>query len=386
MPPMPAGGPFELRVKGSNEVVIKDVLIGDVWICSGQSNMHWSMNRSDDTKDVVTTAADGKLRILQVPTKANREPQTSMGAKWTHATPKSLPAFSAVAYGFGRHLRKTIDVPIGLLHTSWGGTRAEAWTREATLSKHEELTPILERWAQTYQRYPEAKVRHDKAMKEWQAKAKVARADGKKPPRRPGAPLDPDHRHAPGRLYNGMIAPFVPLAFKGVIWYQGESNAGRAYQYRTLFPTMIRDWRDAFGQGQFPFLFVQLAAFEDKRGHPQAWAELREAQAMTLSAAQHWHGVHDRPRAEEQHPPAAQARGWTTPCVACACGHVWTGCRAVGADVVALHGRRIKRSGCTSITLARAWSKKGDALVGFEIASRDGEFAPATAGDRWQDG
>jgi sialate O-acetylesterase len=378
MPAMAAGGPVELRVKGTNEVVIKDVLLGDVWICSGQSNMHWAMSRSKDTKGLSDTVDDAKLRLLQVPMKANRELQTSVNAKWTHVTPKSLPGFSAVAYGFGRHLRTTLDVPIGLLHTSWGGTRAEAWTREATLAKHEELTPILDRWAQTYQRYPEAKARHDKAMKQWQAKAKAAKEAGAKPPRRPGAPLDPDHRHAPGRLYNAMIAPLVPLAFKGVIWYQGESNAARAYQYRTLFPAMIRDWRDAFGQGQLPFLFVQLAAFEDKRTKPQVWAELREAQAMTLSLPNTGMACTiDLGLKNNIHPPHKLEVGRRLA--------LWALADTYGQDVVpsgpmfshfTVEGSRIRLH---FNHVGSGLVKKGDELVGFEIASRDGKFVSATA-------
>lgn len=375
LPAMSAGGPFELRV---NDVVIKDVLIGDVWVCSGQSNMSWSMGRHADTKAVIPKADDDQLRIMQVKRRANRQPQTSVDAKWTHATPETLPNFSAVAYGFGRHLRKTVGVPIGLLHTSWGGTRAEAWTREAALAKHSELTPILDRWNETYRRFPEAKARHAKAMAKWQDKAKAARADGKKPPRRPGAPLDPDHRHAPARLHNAMIAPLAPLSIRGAIWYQGEANAGRAYQYRVLFPAMIRDWRDTFGQGQFPFLFVQLAAFEEKRGHPHAWAELREAQAMTLSVPNTGMACTiDIGMKNNIHPPHKLEVGRRLALLARA--------GTYGHDVV-----------CSGPTLSHftvedqairahfdhvgsGLVQKGEQLAGFEIASRDGEFVPATA-------
>lgn len=381
LPAMPAGGPHELRVKGGVEgevTVLKDVLIGDVWICSGQSNMSWSMNRHKDTSAAIPKANDDKLRILQVPRAANRNQQTAINAKWSHATPETLPNFSAVAYGFGMHLRKSVDVPIGLLHTSWGGTRAEAWTRESTLAKHDVLRPILERWEQTYANYPAAKAKHDKALAVWQEKAKAARAAGKKPPRRPGAPLDPDHRHAPARLYNGMIAPLVPLSFKGAIWYQGESNAGRAFQYRTLLPTMIRDWRAAFGQGQFPFLIVQLAAFEDKRGNPHAWAELREAQAMTLSVPNTGMACTiDLGLKNNIHPPYKLEVGRRLALLARA--------GTYGQDVVS-SGPMFARYDVEGETIRVHFDhvgsglvQKGDKLVGFEIASEDGEFVPADA-------
>lgn len=376
--PQAAGGPFELKVQASNEVTLRDVLIGEVWICSGQSNMQWAMQRFPATREAMASAADDQLRILQIPRVASRHPQKSANASWAHAGPDTLGNFSAVGYGFGRHLRKTTGVPVGLVHSSWGGTRAEAWTREVTLQKHAELRPILDRWEQTYARYPNAKAQHDEALVEWQAKAATARAAGAKPPRRPGAPVDPDNRHAPGRLHYGMIEPLVPMSFRGAIWYQGESNAGRAYQYRTLFPALIEDWRDTFGQGQFPFLFVQLAAFEAKGGHPHAWAELREAQTMTLSVPNTGMACTiDLGQKNNIHPPHKLEVGRRLALLALASTY--------GHDVVSsgpmfshfsIEGRRIRLH---FDHVGSGLMQKGEALRGFEIATAEGEFEIAQA-------
>jgi sialate O-acetylesterase len=210
------------------------------------------------------------------------EAQEDVTGRWTAAGPATVPMFSAVAFYFGTELRHVYGVPIGLIHASWGGTPAEAWTREATLRKDEVLLPIVERWEDAIRDWPANRKVYEKRLKEWQEKVKAA---GERPPRRPRPPRGPDHPHRASGLFNGMIAPLLPFAIRGAIWYQGESNAGRAEQYRRLFPAMIRDWRAAWGAGDFPFLFVQLANFRARRPQPAEsdWAELREAQALALN-------------------------------------------------------------------------------------------------------
>ena len=176
-------------------------------------------------------------------------------------------------------------MPVGLIHTSWGGTRAEAWTSRPALEANADFQSILRGWEAYKTNYPNAKTRYAQNLAAWREAADKPKAEGKKPPRRPRAPTEPDKSpHGPASLYNGMIAPLVPFGIRGAIWYQGESNASRAYQYRKLFPTMITDWRTAWNQGDFPFLFVQLPNYLAVKGEPveSRWAELREAQAMTL--------------------------------------------------------------------------------------------------------
>jgi len=373
-----AGGPFTLQLEGKNKVTINDVLLGDVWVCSGQSNMSWTVERHKDSLAAVTDAKDVQLRLLTVPRAANAKPQLSTKAKWQTASPETLRKFSAVAYGFGRHLRQHVNVPIGLVHNSWGGTRAEAWTREAMLKKHDVLEPILSRWDVTYKRYPRAKKRFDEALSQWQAKAKLARAAGKKPPRKPGPPLGPDHRHAPARLFHGMVTPLLPMSIRGVIWYQGEANALRAYQYRTLFPALIRDWRDAFGQGQLPFLFVQLASFGAKTTHPHTWPELREAQTMTLDLPNTGMACTiDLGLEKNIHPPHKLEVGRRLA--------LWALAGTYGQDVVPsgpLYAHHTIEGDQVRISfehVGKGLTCKGDTLTGFEIATADGKFLPATA-------
>lgn len=235
LPALAAGGPHRLDVRGSSTVQLDDVLVGEVWIASGQSNMHWSLSQVG-AEDAIATAADPELRLLQLPRRASAEPLSDLGgATWLGADRATAGDFSAVAYYFARELRARLRVPVGIVQVSWGGTYAEAWTRAAAL--------------------PES-----------------MRAE---PPAK-------EERHRPGQLWNGMLAPLLPLPVRGVIWYQGESNTGRATQYRTLFPLLIRDWRAAFGQPELPFLFVQLANFRSRRSS-EDWPELREAQRQTLA-------------------------------------------------------------------------------------------------------
>jgi sialate O-acetylesterase len=279
------GGPYEMTLNGKNSITIKNFLVGEVWVASGQSNMQWTVSNSANAEQEITEANYPKIRLFYVTRKVADKPQSDCEGSWVECSPETVPGFSAVAYFFGRELYKQLNVPIGLIHTSWGGTPAEAWTRREVLEAMPECAPILKRYADAVANYPKAKEEYEQKLAEWKEAAAKAKADGINPPRRPGEPFGPGHPHSPAGLYNAMIAPLIPYGIAGAIWYQGESNAGRAYQYRTLFPAMIKNWRDDWGLGQFPFLFVQLANFMAIKPEPteSAWAELREAQLMTLS-------------------------------------------------------------------------------------------------------
>ncbi|MEA3366342.1 MAG: sialate O-acetylesterase, partial [Candidatus Hydrogenedentes bacterium] len=280
-----AGGPHEMVVTGkTNTVKVSDVLVGEVWVASGQSNMAMSVQRSNNAEQEIANANYPEIRLFQVPRKTADSPQKTVEAEWQLTTPETIPGFSAVAYFFGRELHEQLGVPVGLIHTSWGGTPSEAWTSREKLEEIPEAKPILERWGNIIAKYPEALEVYNKQVEEWKKAAELAKKDGKKEPAKPRPPVGPDDPHRPANLYNAMIAPLVPYAIKGAIWYQGESNASRAYQYRTIFPAMIEDWREQWDQGKFPFLFVQLANFKERKDEPgeSDWAELREAQSMTL--------------------------------------------------------------------------------------------------------
>lgn len=283
--PMEAGGPFTLTIRGRNNVEVRDVLVGEVWVCSGQSNMQWPMKLSDMPEpDTIQKSSDPQMRLFTVPRRAADTPQSDVQARWEPCDPSTLPEFSAVAYFFGRRLRQELNVPVGLISSNYGGTPAEAWTSCAALRFDPVLRNLLDRQAQAAAAYPSRLAEWRRAMDAHRQEADKARQEGREPPRPPAQPQDPaESPQRPGGLYNAMIAPLIPYAIRGVIWYQGESNAGEAWLYRRLFPAMIRNWRANWGQGDFPFLFVQLAPYTRIKPEPgdSKWAELREAQLLT---------------------------------------------------------------------------------------------------------
>lgn len=271
--PLKAGGPDTLAVSGKNKVELKNILVGEVWICSGQSNMEWPLTRAFDSEKAIADSANPMLHLLTVPKLKANEPVSDVKASWVECNPKTAPGFSAVAYYFGRDLQKALGVPVGLIHTSWGGSPAEVWMKQEVLAGNPEYkSAILDGYSAAIKRYDEALVQFDAEQVELKKQGKTS---DKKAPGKPG--------WKPTELYNGMIAPLIPYAIKGAIWYQGESNAGRAHQYRTLFADMITNWRHDWHQGDFTFLSVQLAPFTKIKDQPgdSDWAELREAQLLS---------------------------------------------------------------------------------------------------------
>lgn len=279
-----AGTALEMSVSGKNTLTVKDVLIGEVWLCSGQSNMEWSVAQSDNKDAEVAAANYPLIRHFKVTRQTADTPQDDLKGDWVVCSPETVASFSAVGYFFGRELHKQLDaIPVGLIGSNWGGTPAEAWTSRRALEAEPPLKPMLERWDKSIADYsPEnAQKAYLKAKEDWEKKAAEAKAANQPIPRAPGAPSSPAVAAGrPANLYNGMIAPLLPLRIKGAIWYQGESNVSRAEQYRTLFPAMIRNWRDDFKMPELPFHFVQIAPF--RYNNPLACAELWEAQLHTL--------------------------------------------------------------------------------------------------------
>jgi sialate O-acetylesterase len=283
--PPEVGGPYEITLKGKNTVAIRNILVGEVWVCSGQSNMEWPVRRSANADQEMAAATYPKIRLFTVQRKVAQTPQEDCTGKWVECSPGTVGNFSGVGYFFGRELHKELNVPIGLIHTSWGGTPAEAWTSPDTLEQDYVFEPIVKRYKDALAVYPEARKEYEEKLAQWRKDTEKARAESARIPPRPAAPFGPDNPNSPAGLYNGMVAPLIPYAICGVIWYQGESNAGRAYQYRDLFPAMIKSWWNSWPQGGFPFLFVQLANWRQVTPEPgpSDWAELREAQLMTLA-------------------------------------------------------------------------------------------------------
>jgi len=280
-----AGGPLTMTIQGKNTLTFDNVLIGEVWACSGQSNMQFPVNAVVNVDQEKAAANYPNIRLLTVPTVTAQEPQFTFNGQWTVCSPDTVGGFTAVGYFFGRDLHKELGIPIGLINTSWGGTPAESWTSRAVLEADPKLRYMVTNWDKIIADYPAAiKQYNEVTLPEWQKKVEEAKAKGEQPPQQPGTPAGPGNPWQPASLFNAMIAPLTPCRIAGAIWYQGESNAGRAYEYRTLFPAMIECWRDAFDEGDFPFLFVQLANFMARQDAPgeSAWAELREAQLRTL--------------------------------------------------------------------------------------------------------
>ncbi|MGC8644543.1 MAG: sialate O-acetylesterase [Isosphaeraceae bacterium] len=255
--PLPVGGPYTLTVKGKNTVTFHDVLAGEVWICSGQSNMQFGVGSAVDGDLEILSANFPRIRLITVPNRGTQEPQKDFRGKWQRCSPRTVGGFSAVGYFFGRQLHQTLGVPIGLINDSWGGSACEAWIPRKTLAAGPEYKPLMERWERMEKQYDKDKKTHAGEMR---------------------------GNARPGNIFNGVLLPTIGYGIRGVIWYQGESNAGRAYQYRDMFPLMINTWRKLWGQGDFPFYWVQLADFMDEKAEPSesGWAELREAQTMTL--------------------------------------------------------------------------------------------------------
>ncbi|MCX5659744.1 MAG: 9-O-acetylesterase [Planctomycetota bacterium] len=310
--------PLEMTVAGTNKIVVGNILVGTVWLCSGQSNMSFGLRAAQGADVEVPKAKHRMIRLFQVPHTRAALPQADVVGAWSVCTPASAAKFSAVAYFFGRDVHEATGLPTGLIQSSVGGTPAQSWTSLEGLKMDKALAAFAAGAEGAAKNYP-ARLKHYNetieerraAHKQWEAEvgqeylaslraweAEVAKAKlGRKPlPKKPEQPAgtkpepevpdgpNPDKGH-PASLYNGMIAPLAPFAIEGAIWYQGEANVGIAPVYATLFPCMIRAWRERWGEGDFPFYFVQLANFLPRKPEPSesGWAALREAQTRTLA-------------------------------------------------------------------------------------------------------
>lgn len=341
--PPAAGGPYDVHVVGTNTIKLTDVLVGEVWVCSGQSNMQWSVKQSLNPTEEIEAAKYPNIRLFTVARNPAKEPlDDCVGngqAGWTDCNPGTVAGFSAVGYFFGRKLHHDLDVPVGLVNTSWGGTICEAWTSRPTLESDKDFAPILERAAEF----------------------------------KPGNP------NQGSALFNGMINPIVPLSMRGAIWYQGESNVPRAQQYAKLFPAMITDWRKQWDQGDFPFLFVQLAPYRYGGKDPRECAELWEAQLKTLSLPQTGMAVTtDIGNIKNIHPTNKQEVGRRLALWALSLAHdkklVYSGPLYEDFKV---EGNKIR---VAFQHVGGGLEAKGDGgLTHFEIAGADEKFVAATA-------
>jgi sialate O-acetylesterase len=401
--PLTAGGPFTLTIAGDNTVTVNNILVGEVWVCSGQSNMEWPFDRAANAAEERPKATYPKLRMFTVQKKVSIKPLAEASGSWVECAPETVGRFSAVGYFFARDLYQKLGIPVGMIHTSWGGTPAQAWTSIEGLGKNPELKGHADAAKSALDNYPAAAAAYQVKLEEFNAAtqtwseavgkayqeslrtwkdetAKAKAANQPLPPKpvmaspQPVAPKAPEgSQNSETTLFNGMLNPVIPYAIKGAIWYQGESNASQARLYRTLFPAMIADWRTRWNQGNFPFLFVQIAPFN---GQPP---EIREAQFLTLakSANTAMAVTTDVGNATDIHPTSKEPVGQRL---------------ALAARALA-YGEKLEYSGplYQSMTtkgdkIALSFTHTGGGLVakdgelkGFTIAGADGKFVPAKA-------
>jgi sialate O-acetylesterase len=267
-----AGGPDLLTIaSAARRVELENVMVGEVWVASGQSNMEWPVTQSDQPQEAIASATNSLIRFFMVPNVKSEAPTIRINSSWKTCSPEMIGGYSAVAYHFARDLQAARKVPIGIIQSDWGGSPAEVWMNRESLEINSRYqSEILDASAEAWKK-------HQQALIDFEKEKAVAASKGEEFKKQA-----PRFGWRPTELYNGMIAPLIPYAISGAIWYQGESNAGRAEQYRTLFPDMIRNWRRDWGQGDFTFLQVQLAPFMKIQDQPQesGWAELREAQLL----------------------------------------------------------------------------------------------------------
>lgn len=288
----------ELKVTGKNSITLKDILVGEVWVASGQSNMGFTLARSTGAKEEIEKAKDPLLRWLFVGNGAIAEPTAALPAKtaWVAIDSSNAGTCSGVAYFFAKEMRRTQNVPVGIVGTHVGGTAAEQWTDMETL-KRDEFKSLFASLEQKQKDWDSGKLQanYEKQLENHKKAVEKAKAENKPAPNAPRKPQNPSTDHFLSGLFNGKVAPLQPYAMRGVIWYQGESNGTRGAQYKTLFPAMIDCWRKTWAQPaalrdvkfdlpreDFPFLFVQLPNFNAGKPDGTQWAELREAQVHTL--------------------------------------------------------------------------------------------------------
>jgi sialate O-acetylesterase len=363
--PFGVGGPYDMLVAGSNTLRLTDVMVGEVWLCSGQSNMAMEVRHSKDAEEEMAASANQNLRQFFVPRKKAGTPQDTLArpSQWQIAGPETVGPWTAVGYFFARDLQQRLGVPVGIINCAWGGTVIEAWTSREALDANPKTKEVFENWPS----YNDDESWLGDQYKRHLEEVEKAKAEGQEPP---------VYFNQPTVLFNGMVAPVIPYAIRGATWYQGESNAYRAYQYRDLLPTMITDWRARFGVGEFPFLVVQLANFN---AGDEVWPELREAQALATSLPNTALAVADDVgEAEDIHPKDKQTVGLR---LAIAARHV------AYLEDIEYSGPVYESMSTNGNQVTISFSHTGDGLVtrdgavpaGFVIAGADQQFVPALA-------
>ncbi|WP_020530389.1 sialate O-acetylesterase [Flexithrix dorotheae] len=276
--------PQTLSITGSEKIDLNGILIGEVWLLTGQSNMQWELQQANNGEEEVSKAHHSHIRLFNVSRGVAFKKHEGVLANWQECTPASARKFSAAGYFFGLDLHQNLNVPIGLINSSYGGSQVEAWMPEEYLLASDDFRPCVERTEIWEKERPAVQAKFEQDLKNWEEAVKQTEINGEKLPRKPRVPdALRDYRIA-SSIYNNMIAPLIPYAIKGAFWYQGESNEERAEQYGLLLPVFIKSWREKWGQGDFPFGIIQLPNFREVCETPmdEAWSHIREAQRRTV--------------------------------------------------------------------------------------------------------
>jgi sialate O-acetylesterase len=380
------GKPLQITVAGkANKLTIDDVLVGEVWICGGQSNMELRVRLSTTGKETAASLASGPepaIRLFKLEHAAADTPQDDCVGTWQHPTPEAVGEFAAAGFFFGRDIQKAVGVPVGLIQPTWGGTPCESWTSDAVLRADPEGEPLFAREREQKAAMPAAIASYNEKLAAWQREN--ANRPEKERARKPLTPAQLYDAKYPCVLYNGMIAPIAGYAARGVIWYQGEANATRAFQYRKLLPLMIGDWRRAWGDDQLPFCMVQLPGFGPITAdavEPAPWAELREAQAIIAAKTPNVGMIAaiDLGESENTHPKRKQQVGerlarWALANVYHHTDLVWT---APTYRAMKVEGSRVRLSFEHNESPIK--TADGGKVTGFAIAGADNKFVDAEA-------
>jgi sialate O-acetylesterase len=386
LPAMEAGGPYTMTVAGSDTTTINDVLIGEVWLFAGQSNMEWGTGYVINHDQEIPAANFPQIRLCQVPHTVKDQPATDVPTSWAPCTPESVFKFSAVAYFTGRDLYKKLNVPIGLIQVTWSGTDIEGWMPHEALLSDPDFKPQQDRWDQVLKAYPQAKADFDAKLpdltKAWQDATARAKAANKPLPPEPRPPEGPGSRYTPGGIFNGAVFPLAPYALRGMVWYQGENNTAWAFLYRKQLKALINSWRQLWNEGDVPFIVIQLPSAVPLPPTTTArWAEIRESQAKALELPNTGLVVTidlgDPDHHENLHPKNKQDVGLRTALVAEQLAYVGD---AVASGPVFKNATVMNDSIRVQFDNASGLkTKDGGPVKGFEIAGDDKKYVPATA-------
>ena len=382
LPAMAAGGPYTLKITGINTVELTNVLFGEVWVCSGQSNMQWAVRVSKDSEAEIAAANYPTIRLFYVPRVAAGLLQKDIAADWSETTPETVENFSAVAYYFGRKLYKNLDVPIGLINTSWGGTRIEPWTPPVGFASVPALGSISKEIKEAHANYRVQLPEKMKEVEAWIAETRKALETGTRLTRMPENRHPLRHHTRPTGIYNSMVHPLIPYAIRGAIWYQGESNLRDGMRYHEKMKALINGWREVWGQGDFPFYFVQLAPFNygGRNANPFFLPQIWEAQAATLALPNTGMAVTtDIGNLRDIHPRNKQDVGRRLA--------LWALAKDYGRDDVTYSGPLYKSMAVEGNTIRLTFYHVGSGLTSrdekpltwFQIAGEDKEFVEANA-------